>query len=68
MNKKYQTIFNTAYSFAQATFREILRIDIQTAMVGTGYDFVYADAVFDDKSKWLFRADGTFEQEISDPF
>ena len=63
MNKKYQTIFNTIYSFAQATFREILSIDIQTAMIGTSYEYVDADVVFDDKSKWLFRADGSFDRK-----
>lgn len=62
MTKKYQTIFNSVCSFANATWREILRCDLHSDMISTRFEHVSAIVTFDDESEWIFRADGTFER------
>lgn len=62
MNKKYSNIFNTVISFANSTWREILRCDLQTTRCYEGVEYVFAYVVFDDKSEWTFNQDGSFER------
>ena len=63
MNEKYQRIFNTVISFARSNKYEIHRIDIKTGMINTRFEYVAAYATFDNGRTWLFRQDGTFDED-----